>query len=64
MTVQELINKLQSLDPRDEVVIEVNHDEIVPLSAERVEEGKITTDYYRALPDFDEGARKVIVLRA
>ena len=63
MTVQELINKLQSLDPRDEVVIEVNHDLIVPLDSERVEEGKIT-NYYRALPDFDEGARKVVVLRA
>ena len=64
MTVEQLIEKLKSLDPRDEVVIEVNHDLIVPLDAERVEEGKIPTDYYRALPDFDEGARKVIVLRA
>ena len=64
MTVEQLIEKLKSLNPNDEVVIEVNHDLIVPLDAERVEEGKITTDYYRALPDFDEGARKVIVLRA
>jgi len=64
MTVEQLIEKLKTFNPNDEVVIEVNHDEIVPLGAERVEEGKITTDYYRALPDFDEGARKVIVLRA
>lgn len=64
MTVQQLIEKLQSLDPHDEVVIEVNHDLIVPLDTESVEEGKITTDYYSALPDFDEGARKVVVLRA
>ena len=64
MTVEQLIEKLKTFNPNDEVVIEVNHDLIVPLDAERVEEGKITTDYYRALPDFDEGARKVIVLRA
>ena len=64
MTVEQLIKKLKTLNPNDEVVIEVNHDLIVPLDAERIEEGKITTDYYRALPDFDEGARKVIVLRA
>ena len=64
MTVEQLINKLQKLNPNDEVVIEVNHDLIVPLDEGRIEEDKITTDYYRALPDFDEGARKVIVLRA
>ena len=64
MTVEQLIEKLKTLNPNDEVVIEVNHDLIVPLDTEKVEEGKITTDYYRALPDFDEGARKVIVLRA
>ena len=64
MTVQELISKLQSLDPRDEVVIEMNHDLIVPLNTESVKEGKITTDYYKVLPGFEEGARKVIVLRA
>ena len=64
MNVEQLIEKLKTFNPNDEIVIEVNHDLIVPLSDERVEEGKITTDYYRALPDFDEGARKVIVLRA
>ena len=64
MTVEQLINKLQTFNPNDEVVIEVNHDLIVPLDEDRIEEDKITTDYYRALPDFDEGARKVIVLRA
>ena len=63
MTVQELIEKLRTLKPDDEVVIEINHDKIVSLKEERVEEGKITTDYYRALPDFDEGARKVVILR-
>ena len=64
MNVEQLIEKLKTFNPNDEVVIEVNHDLIVPLDTERVEEGKITTDYYRALPDFDEGARKVVVLRA
>ena len=64
MNVEQLIEKLKTFNPNDEIVIEVNHDLIVPLDAERIEEGKITTDYYRALPDFDESATKVIVLRA
>lgn len=64
MTVKQLIEKLQTLNPKDEVVIEIDHNEIISLKEERVEEGKITTDYYRALPDFDEGARKVVILRA
>lgn len=63
MTVEQLIEKLKTLSPNDEVVIEVNHDKIIPLKEERVEEGKITTDYFRILPNFEEGARKVVVLR-
>lgn len=63
MTVQELINKLQSLDPRDEVVIEVNHDDIVLLKEDRIVEDVITQDYRLATQE-DVETRKVVVLRA
>lgn len=62
MTVQELINKLQSLDPRDEVVIEVNHDDIVLLKEDRIVEDVITQDYRLATQE-DVETRKVITLR-
>ena len=45
MTVQELIEKLQTFNSNDEVIIEVDHDEIVPLKVERVGKDLITPDY-------------------
>lgn len=63
MTVQQLIEKLQSLDPRDEVVIEVNHDDIVLLKEDRIVEDVITQDYRLATQE-DVETRKVVVLRA
>ena len=63
MTVQQLIEKLQSLDPRDEVVIEVNHDLIVLLKEDRIVEDVITQDYRLATQE-DVETRKVVVLRA
>ena len=72
MTVQELINKLQSLNPNDEVLIEVDHDEIVPLKEDRVIEDLVTPDnrlsaassqWFR--PEEEEvNTRKVVLLRA
>jgi len=62
MTVQQLIEKLQSLDPHDEVVIEVNHDDIVPLKADRIVEDFMTQDHRLATQE-DVEARKVITLR-
>ena len=38
MTVQELIEKLQSLNPNDEVIIEGNHGEYDHISATRIDE--------------------------
>jgi len=61
MTVQELINKLQSLDPHNEVIIEVNHDEIISLSEDRIAEDIVTQDNRYATEE-DEDTRKVIVL--
>ncbi len=63
MTVQQLIEKLQSLNPHDEVVIEVNHDDIVPLKADRIVEDFMTQDH-RLTTQEDVEARKVITLRA
>ena len=62
MTVQQLIEKLQSLDPHNEVVIEVNHDDIVPLKEDRIVEDLVTPDYRLATQE-DVDARKVITLR-
>ena len=71
MTVQELIEKLQTLNPKDDVIIEVDHDEFVPLKAERVVEDLITPDYRLSAAssqwfcpaEDDEDARKVVVIR-
>ena len=63
MTVQQLIEKLQSLDPHSDVVIEVNHDDIVPLKEDRIVEDFMTQDH-RLTTQEDVEARKVITLRA
>ena len=72
MTVKELIEKLQMLNSNDEVVIEANHDEFIPLKAERVVEDLITPDYrlsaasrqwFRPAQE-DVNARNVVVIRA
>jgi hypothetical protein len=61
MTVQELINKLQSLDPKSDVLIEVNHDDIVLLREERIDEEYFDRDNRLATEEYD--ARKVVLLR-
>ena len=63
MTVEQLIEKLQTLNPNDEVLIEIDHDEIVSLKEERVVEDLMTSDY-RLTTQEDVDARKVVVLRA
>lgn len=63
MTVEQLIEKLQTLNPNDEVLIEVDHDEIVSLKEERVVEDLMTSDH-RLTTQEDMDARKVVVLRA
>ena len=63
MTVEQLIEKLQTLNPNDEVLIEVDHDEIVSLKEDRVVEDLVTPDH-RLTTQEDEDARKVVVLRA
>ena len=63
MTVQELIEKLQSLNPTDDVLIEVDHDEIVSLKEERIVEDLVTPDHRIATQE-DLNVRKVVLLRA
>ena len=63
MTVEQLIKKLQTLNPSDEVLIEVDHDEIVSLKEDRIEEDLVTPDHRLATQE-DMDARKVVVLRA
>lgn len=62
MNVEQLIKKLQSLNPKDEVLIEVDHDEIISLKEERVVEDLVTPDHRLATQE-DMDARKVVVLR-
>ena len=63
MNVEQLIKKLQSLNPEDEVLIEVDHDEIISLKEERVVEDLVTPDHRLATQE-DLDARKVVLLRA
>lgn len=62
MTVEQLINKLQTFNPSDEVLIEVDHDEIVSLEEERVVEDIVTEDNRLATGE-DLDGRKVVILR-
>jgi hypothetical protein len=63
MTVEQLIEKLKTLHPQDQVLIEVDHDEIVTLKEERVVEDLVTPDHRLATQE-DLDARKVVILRA
>jgi len=60
MTVQELIEKLQSLTPDAEVIIEKNHGEFYPISEDQFSEETITDDYYKSFEE-DEGKTKVVI---
>ena len=62
MNVEQLIEKLKTFNPNDEVVIEVNHDLIVLLKEDRIVEDVITQDYRLATQE-DVETRKVITLR-
>ena len=61
MTVEQLINKLQTLDPKSDVLIEVNHDDIVLLREERIDEEYFDRDNRLATEEYD--ARKVVLLK-
>jgi len=64
MTVKELIEKLQSLNPDDEVVIEENHGEYYPAKEDRIYEEVIHKNYYHASEEELDKGLKVVVIRA
>ena len=67
MTVQELINKLQSLNPNDEVLIEINHDELVSLREDNEITVELVTEHNRIAfedEDVEGNVRRAAVIRA
>ena len=63
MTVEQLIEKLRTLNPNDEVVIELNHDDIVPLEEDRIVEDIITSNYRLTTEDYED-SRRVVTIRS
>ena len=64
MTVQQLIEKLQTLNPNDEVIIEENHGAFYPVKEERFYEEIITKNYYHASEEELDKGINVVVIRA
>lgn len=62
MTVQQLIEKLKTLNPNDEIIIEENHGEYYPIQEDRIYKETLTKNYHNASEE-DEG-KKVVVIRA
>tara|TARA_B100000963_G_C22623273_1_gene671062 strand:+ start:162 stop:365 length:204 start_codon:yes stop_codon:yes gene_type:complete len=66
MTVQQLINKLQSLNPSDEVLIEINHDELVSLREDNEITVELVTNHNRIAFEDEEAegnVRRAAVIR-
>ena len=61
MTVEQLIKKLQSLDPKADVLIEVDHDEIVSLNEKKIDVEYFDRNNRLATEEYD--ARKVVLLK-
>ena len=66
MTVEQLIEKLKTLNPHDEVLIEINHDELVSLRDNEIETQMVTEHNRIAFEDEEaEGnVRRTVVIRA
>ena len=65
MTVQELINKLQTLNPNDEIIIEENHGEYYHIDPERIEK-EMMVDLHGHLhhaSEEDNDAKIMVVIR-
>lgn len=62
MTVKQMIEKLQSLNPNDEIVIELNHDMIIPLHEKSVQEERLTSDYTHSSEE-DTKTKRVVTIR-
>ena len=64
MTVEQLINKLKELNPHDEVLIEINHDELVSLRDNEIETQMVTEHNRIAFEEEEGNVRRTVVIRA
>ena len=68
MTVEQLIEKLRTLNPHDEVLIEINHDELVSLRGDSEITIELVTEHNRIAFEEEEAAdgnvRRAVVIRA
>ncbi len=67
MTVEQLINRLQELNPQDEVLIEINHDELVSLREDNEITIELVTEHNRIAfedEDVEGNIRRAVVIRA
>ena len=66
MTVEQLIEKLKTLNPNDEVLIEINHDELVSLRDNEIETQMVTEHNRIAFEDEEAvgNVRRAAVIRA
>ena len=67
MTVEQLINRLQELNPQDEVLIEINHDELVSLREDNEITIELVTEHNRIAFEDEEAegnVRRAAVIRA
>ena len=67
MTVEQLIEKLKTLNPHDEVLIEINHDELVSLREDKEITIELVTEHNRIAfedEDVEGNVRRAAVIRA
>ncbi len=65
MTVQELIEKLQTFNPNDEIIIEGNHGEYDRILEDHIE-NEMMVDFHGHLHhayDEDEEAKNMVIIR-
>ena len=65
MTVQQLIEKLQSLNPNDEVIVEENHGEYYRVEEERIISEMMTEDdgFLNHAFEEDTNGKMMVVIR-
>ena len=67
MTVEQLINRLQELNPHDEVLVEINHDELISLREDNEITVELVTEHNRIAfedEDVEGNIRRAAVIRA
>ena len=65
LTVEQFIEKLKTLDQKAEVLIEVNHDELIAIKDEsRIGEEDVSLSYGRVTRGDEVKRKKVVLVRA